>query len=73
MIADGTVLRFHELLAEVYDGRREEQAGARFHLLHNVTEQTIDRFSVTDEKRHDSTQFGQDRGSKVGCDPRSGL
>jgi len=57
MIADGTVLRLHELLSEEYEGRREEQAGARLHLLHNVTEQTIDRFSVTDEKRHDSTQF----------------
>jgi len=29
----------------------------RLHLLHNVTEQTIDRFSVTDEKAHDSTEF----------------
>ncbi|THE65840.1 IS4 family transposase [Salinadaptatus halalkaliphilus] len=57
MIADGTVLRLHELLSEEYEGRRDEQAGARLHLLHNVTEQTIDRFSVTDEKRHDSTQF----------------
>ena len=57
MIADGTVLRLHELLSEEYEGRREEQAGARLHLLHNVTDQTIDRFSVTDEKRHDSTQF----------------
>jgi len=26
-------------------------------LLHNVTDQTIDRFSVTDEKAHDSTEF----------------
>ena len=29
----------------------------RLHLLHNVTEQTVDRFSVTDEKSHDSTEF----------------
>ena len=26
-------------------------------LLHNVTEQSVDRFSVTDEKTHDSTLF----------------
>jgi putative transposase len=29
--------------------------GCRLHLLPNVIEQTIDRFSVTDEKAHDST------------------
>ncbi len=57
MIADGTVLRLHKLLSEEYEDRREEQAGAGLHLLHNVTEQTIDRFSVIDEKRHDSIQF----------------
>jgi IS4 transposase len=57
MIADGTVLRLHRLLAEEFEPRRGEQGGARLHLLHNVTDQTIDRFSVTDEKAHDSTEF----------------
>ena len=57
MIADGTVLRLHRLLAEEFEPRRGEQGGARFHLLHNVTERTIDRFSVTDKKAHDSTEF----------------
>ncbi|WP_281259905.1 IS4 family transposase [Halalkaliarchaeum desulfuricum] len=55
--ADGTVLRLHELLADDFEGRKEEQTGARLHLLHNITEQTIDDYSVTDEKTHDSTQF----------------
>ncbi|ELY62439.1 IS4 family transposase [Natronococcus jeotgali] len=57
MIADGTVLRLHELLSEEYKAPHEEQAGASLHLLHNVTDQTIERFSVTDEKTHDSTEF----------------
>jgi len=57
MTADGTVLRVHEFLADEYEGRKEEQAGARLHLLHNVTEQTIEDYSITDEKAHDSTQF----------------
>ncbi|ELY42649.1 putative ISH8 transposase [Natronorubrum bangense JCM 10635] len=26
-------------------------------MLHNVSDQTTDRFSVTDEKAHDSTEF----------------
>ncbi len=50
MIADGTVLRLHGLLSAEDEGRREEQAGERLHLLHNVTDQTIDRFNVIDEK-----------------------
>jgi IS4 transposase len=57
MVADGTILRLHRLLADEYEPRRGEQGGARLHLLHNVTDQTIDRFSVTDEKTHDSTPF----------------
>jgi len=57
VIADGTVLRLHRLLSDEFEPRRGEQGGARLHLLHNVTDQTIDRFSVTDEKAHDSTEF----------------
>jgi putative transposase len=57
MSADGTVLRLHEFLADAYEGRKEEQAGARLHLLHNITEQTIDDYTITDEKAHDSTLF----------------
>jgi IS4 transposase len=57
MVADGTILRLHQLLADEYEPRRGEQGGARLHLLHNVTDQTIEQFSVTNEKTHDSTQF----------------
>jgi len=57
IIADGTVLRLHEFLSrEVRSQRHEEQAGV-FHLLHNATDQTIERIDVTDEKTHDSTLF----------------
>jgi len=42
MIADGTVLRLHELLSEEYKARHEEQAGSKLHLLHNATEKTIE-------------------------------
>jgi IS4 transposase len=57
VIADGTILRLHEFLADEFQPRKGEQGGARLHLLHNVTDQTIDQFSLTDEKTHDSTGF----------------
>jgi len=60
MIADGTVLRLHEFLSEEFKARHEEQAGAKLHLLHNATDQTIDRLDVTDEKPHNSTLFETD-------------
>ncbi len=57
VIADGTILRLHELLSEEYKVRHEEQAGAKLHLLHNATEKTIERFEITHEKTHDSRLF----------------
>jgi len=57
MIADGTVLRLHEFLSDQFEARHEEQAGAKLHLLHNATEQTIERIDTANEKTHDSTLF----------------
>ena len=57
MIADATVLRLHRFLREEYRGLREEQAGAKLHLLHNVTDRTIEKISITGERPHDSTEF----------------
>ncbi|MFB1066761.1 IS4 family transposase [Natrinema sp. H-ect4] len=57
MIADGTVLRLHEFHLEQFQTRHAEQAGEKFHLLHNATDQTIERIDVTDEKTHDSMLF----------------
>ena len=54
---DGTILRLHELLADDFEVPKQEQAGARLHLLHNITDQTIEDYTITDEKTHDSTQF----------------
>jgi IS4 transposase len=54
---DGTILWLHELLADGFGGGKDEQAGARLHLLHNITDQTIEDYTVTDGKAHDSTQF----------------
>jgi IS4 transposase len=47
----------HELLADNFEGRKEEQTGARLRLLHNITDQTIKDYTGTDEKTYDSTQF----------------
>ena len=57
IVADGTILRLHELPAKEFQPRRREQGGTRLHLLHNVTDYTIDQFSITDEKAHDSNGF----------------
>jgi putative transposase len=47
----------HEFLSDEFQARHEEQAGAKLHLLHNATDQTIERIDVTDEKTHDSALF----------------
>jgi putative transposase len=57
MIADGTVVRLHEFLSDEFQARHEELAGATLHLLHNATDQTVERIDVADEKTHDSTLF----------------
>ncbi|GAB6878292.1 hypothetical protein JCM17823_05660 [Halorubrum gandharaense] len=54
MIADGTVLRLHELLSEEFQARHEKQTGAKLRLLQNATNRTIERLDGTDEKAHDS-------------------
>jgi len=41
---------YTSFLSEKYEARHEEQAGAKLHLLHNATDQTIERIDVTDEK-----------------------
>ena len=50
MIADGTILRLHELLSEEYTSRHEEQAGAKLHLLHNATEVADDEIVFPPER-----------------------
>lgn len=43
-------------LTDAYEGRKGKQAGG-LHLLHNINEQTIDDYTITDQKAHDSTLF----------------
>jgi putative transposase len=50
-------MRFIYSNRELYQGLREEQAGAKLHLLHNVTDRTIEKISITGERLHDSTEF----------------
>ena len=57
MIADATVLRLHRFLRDEYQGLREKQVGAKLHLLHNGTDQTLETISITGERPHDSTEF----------------
>jgi putative transposase len=66
MVADGTGLRLHEFLSEEFQARHEEQAGAKLHLLHNATDQMIERIDVTDEKRTIARCSTRDRGCKDG-------
>jgi IS4 transposase len=65
MSADDTVLRLHELLADDYKARKQEQAGERIHLLHNITEQTIGDYTVTDEKATTVRSSIRDHGLKT--------
>jgi IS4 transposase len=57
MIADGTVLRLRELPSKEYKARHKEQTGLKLHLLDNVTDQTVEHFSVTNEKTHGNMLF----------------
>ncbi|ELY39010.1 putative ISH8 transposase [Natronorubrum tibetense GA33] len=55
----------HELLTDDFAGRKKEQAEARLHLLHNITDQTIDDYTVTDEKPTTVRNSPQGRGLKI--------
>jgi len=52
-----TTLFPSEFLSDEFQARHEERAGPKLHLLHNVTDETIERIDVTDEKPRDSTLF----------------
>ena len=56
LIADATVFRLHRLLSE-FPATHSDQSGAKLHLVHNTTTQTIERFRLTDERTHESSQL----------------
>ena len=57
VVADATVFQVHELLADAYPATHEDRAGAKLHLVHNVTEDSIEQLHLTDERSHDSEFF----------------
>ena len=57
VIADATVFQVHELLAERYPATHEDRAGAKLHLVHNLTDDTVERLDIGDERSHDSDHF----------------
>ncbi len=56
LIADATVFRLHRLLSE-FPATHADQSGAKLHLVHNATTQTIEQFQLTDECTHESSQL----------------
>jgi len=56
LIADATVFRLHRLLSE-FPATHSDQSGAKLHLVHNTTTQTIEQFQLTDERTHESSQL----------------
>ena len=57
VVADATVFQVHDLLADAYPATNEDRAGAKLHLIHNVTEATFEQLHLTDERSHDSESF----------------
>ena len=56
MLADATVFRLHRLLT-AFPATHEEQSGAQLFLVYNMTRRTLSRFSLTDERTHENSQF----------------
>jgi putative transposase len=57
VVADSTVVQLHDLLAETYPATHDDRAGAKLHLVHNVTDESVEQLDITDGRTHDSTQF----------------
>jgi IS4 transposase len=57
VVADATIFRLQDLLADAYPATHENQAGAKLHLVHNVTDETLERLDLTDERTHESSRF----------------
>lgn len=57
VVTDATVFQVHELLADTFPATHEDRAGAKLHLVHNVTNATIEQLHLTDERSHDSASF----------------
>ncbi|WP_254533450.1 IS4 family transposase [Natrinema gelatinilyticum] len=56
LIADATVFRLHRLLSE-FPATHSDQSGAKLHLVHNATTQSLEQFQLTDERTQESSQL----------------
>lgn len=56
-IADATILRLNDLLVEKFPATHPDLAEAKLHVIHNITDATIDHLDITDERTHNSTSF----------------
>lgn len=45
------------LLRSEFPATHSDQSGAKLHLVHNTTTQTIEQFQLTDERTHESSQL----------------
>ena len=57
VIADATIFQVHELLADTYPATHDDRAGAKLHVVHNVTGEVIEWLDLADERSHDSDFF----------------
>ena len=57
VIADATIFQVHDLLKETYPATHDDRAGAKLHVVHNVTGEVIERLDLVDERSHDSDFF----------------
>jgi IS4 transposase len=57
VVADSTVVQLRDLLADTYPATHDDRASAKLHLVHNVTDGTVERLDVSDGRTHDSRRF----------------
>lgn len=48
VIADATIIRLNALLRETFPATTEDLAGAKLHVVHNITDATIDYLDIID-------------------------
>jgi putative transposase len=57
IVTDSTVVQLHDLLADTFPATHDDRASAKLHLVHNVTDGTVERLDLSDGRTHDSTRF----------------
>lgn len=57
VISTSTIFQVHELLAETYPATHDDRAGAKLHVVHNVTGEVIEWLDLAAERSNDSDFF----------------